>query len=177
MKRFAIAIFCFVLLPGLAVVSFSQANPRGVTSVSLNGHSVSIDYGRPSLKGSTIEEAMKRPLVPGDGFWRMGADSSTTFKSSTAVKFGDTTIPAGTYSLWAQRVGENSWKLVFNKQHGQWGTSHDPSKDFAFVPLHQRKTSNSVQELVIRLRRSSDNSAVFLVHWGDMELSTHFTAA
>jgi hypothetical protein len=177
MRRYAIPIFCFVLLFTLAGVGFSQSNPRGLTSVTLNGHSVSVDYGRPSLKGATVEDAMKRPLTPGDGFWRLGADSSTTFKTSTDLKFGDTTIPKGVYSLWAQRTSGNSWKLVFNKQHGQWGTHHNPSQDFASVPFHERKTSSSVQELVIRLRRTGKSSGLFLVHWGDMELSTPFSAA
>jgi Protein of unknown function (DUF2911) len=175
MKRYLVPILSLILLPAMAGVGFSQGNPRGLTSVSLSGHSVSVDYGRPSLKGKTINDEIGR--LQSGGFWRLGADSSTTFKSSTALKFGDTTIPAGTYSLWAQKESDNSWKLVFNKQHGQWGTDHDPSKDFAFIPLHEQKASSSAEELVIRLRRTGANSGVFLVHWGVMVLSTPFTAA
>jgi hypothetical protein len=176
MKRYAIPIFCFAMLPILSGLGFSQASPRGLSKLTLDGHTISVDYGRPFLKGATIEQAMQRPFEPGDGFWRLGANSSTTFKSSTSLKFGDTTIPAGTYSLYAQRQSDNSWKLVFNKQHGQWGTSHDPSKDFAFIPFHERKTSNSVDELTIRLERRG-NGGVFLVHWGDMELTVPFAVA
>lgn len=175
MKRYIIPFLCLILLPSLAQVGVAQGNPRGATSVSVNGRSVSVDYGRPSLRGKTIEQEIGR-LQPG-GFWRLGADSSTTFKTSTALKFGSTTIPAGTYSIWAQRQSDNSWKLVFNKQHGQWGTDHDASQDFAFIPLQERKTSSSADELVIRLRRTSNNSADFVVHWGTLELSTPFTAA
>jgi hypothetical protein len=176
MKRFAIAIFCFALLPMLSGVGFSQQSPRGLASLTLDGHTISVDYGRPILRGMTVEEAMKRPMEPGDGFWRLGANSSTTFKTSTSLKFGDTTIPAGTYSLYAQRLSEDSWKLVFNKQHGQWGTHHDRSQDFAFIPFHQRKTSTSVKELTIRLEHRG-NGGLFLVHWGDLELAAPFTAA
>lgn len=173
MKRFAIAVLTLGVLTTLTGVGLSQGNPRGLTSVKLGGQSVSVDYGRPSLHGKTIEQEIGR--LQSGGFWRLGADSSTTFKSSTALKFGDTTIPAGTYSIWAQKEGENSWKLVFNKQHGQWGTDHDPSKDFASVPFHERKTSSSVQEMVLRLEHRG-SGGLFLVHWGDMELTTPFTA-
>jgi hypothetical protein len=175
MKRCAIGVVAFGLLATLTGIGLSQGNPRGLTSVTLSGHPVSVDYGRPSLKGKTINQEIGR--LPVGGFWRLGADSSTTFKTSTALKFGDTTIPAGTYSIWAQKESANSWKLVFNHQHGQWGTDHDASKDFAFVPFHERTGSSSAEELVIRLRKTGGNSAVFLVHWGDMELSTSFSAA
>ena len=174
MKRFAIAVLTFGVLAGLTGIGLSQGNPRGLTSVKLGGNSVSVDYGRPSLKGQTVDQEIGR--LNAGGFWRLGADSSTTFKSSTALKFGDTTIPAGTYSLWLQKQSDNSWKLVFNKQHGQWGTDHDPSRDFAFIPMHQGKASASVQELIIRLIHRG-NGGAFLVHWGDMELTTPFTGA
>lgn len=175
MRRYAVATLTFVVSMALAGVAFSQgSNPRGLTSLSLNGQSVSVDYGRPSLKGKTIEQEVGR-LQTG-GFWRLGADSSTTFKTSADLKFGNVTVPKGVYSIWAQREGENSWRLVFNKQHGQWGTDHDASKDFAFVPFHETKSSSSVPELVIRLVKHG-GGGTFLVHWGDMELATHFTAA
>jgi hypothetical protein len=174
MRRYSLAIFAAVLAATLSRVGFSQGNPRGLTSISLGGHSVSVDYGRPSLNGKTVDQEISR-LKPG-GFWRLGADSSTTFKSSTDLKFGDTTVPKGVYSIWAQRQSDGSWKLVFNKQHGQWGTDHDASQDFAFTPLHQGRASTSADQLVIRLGRHGDGGT-FLVHWGNLILSTPFTAA
>lgn len=174
MRRYAVAIFTLAFGFMLAGTAFSQGNPRGLTKLSLNGQTVSIEYGRPSLKGRSIQH-MLGELKPG-AFWRLGADKSTTFTATTDLKFGDVTIPKGSYSVWAQRQSDNSWKLVFNKQHGQWGTSHDPSQDFASAPLKETQASNSAQLLNIRLVKSDDGGNV-IIHWGDMELSTHFSAA
>ncbi|MGH9447836.1 MAG: hypothetical protein ACRD3O_19255, partial [Terriglobia bacterium] len=65
MRRCAIVVFSFVFLVTLSGVAFSQSNPRGLSSVTLDGHKVSVDYGRPSLKGKTVEAAMKMPFEPG----------------------------------------------------------------------------------------------------------------
>ncbi len=176
MKRYTVGICVFFLMVAIEGIGLAQGNPRGLSSVSLDGYKVSVDYGRPSLRGKSVEDAMKMPFEPGHGFWRLGADTSTTFTTATDLKFGNVTVPKGVYSLYAQREGANSWRLVFNKQHGQWGTHHDPSKDFAFVPFRERKTSNTADELVIDLMKRG-SGATFLVRWGDMELTTHFTAA
>ncbi|MGH9449305.1 MAG: DUF2911 domain-containing protein, partial [Terriglobia bacterium] len=141
-----------------------------------NGQTVSINYGRPSLHGRTITQ-MLGELKPG-GFWRLGADSSTTFTSGVDLKFGDVTVPKGTYSLWAQRAGQNSWKLVFNTAHGMWGTMHPKyvSDDKYFVPLNETKAASPQDMVTIDIHKHGADAGVIQVVWGDLELTTHFTA-
>lgn len=176
MKRHRVLVLALVFVFSGFGVALAQhtANPRGSTKLALNGQMVSIEYGRPSLKGRTIDQLLGQ-LKP-DAFWRLGADTSTTFTTTADLKFGTVTVPAGAYSLWAQRAGNNQWKLVFNKQHGQWGTKHDPSRDFAFAPLHETKASTSTPMLVIALHKNRNGGTV-VVHWGSMVLTSHFTAA
>ncbi|MGH9327678.1 MAG: DUF2911 domain-containing protein [Terriglobia bacterium] len=180
MRRYAITTLTAALVFALAGMVYAQKSGRGLAKITLDGHNISIDYGRPSLKGRNVTELLKGKLEPGDGFWRLGANSSTTYKSDTDVRFGDVTVPAGTYSLWAQRQSDNSWRLVFNKQHGQWGTgagSHNPKLDFASVPFKMSKVANKTPVFTITLRKRGSNRGELLVHWGDMELSTHFRAS
>ncbi|MGH9469893.1 MAG: DUF2911 domain-containing protein [Terriglobia bacterium] len=177
MRRYAIAILTVATVIALGGVALAQHGGRGLTKISINGQTVSIDYGRPSLHGRNVQELLKGKLAPGNGFWRLGANSSTTFTTDTDLKFGDVTVPKGVYSLFAQRKSDSSWNLVFNKQHGQWGLKHDASLDFAFVPLHESKVSSDAQMLVIRLEQRGSNTGEVVIHWGDMELSTHFTGA
>ena len=82
-------------------------------------------------------------------------------------------VPAGTYSLWARKEADNSWKLVFNTQHGQWGTQHDASKDLVAVPLTESKASDSAEQVTIDLAKA-DNGGSITILWGDMKLSTNF---
>lgn len=169
MMSFGLAVVLAMTLP------LQAANARGKTEVELNGKTVSVDYGRPSLHGRTIQEmlAMKSPTSP---FWRLGADSSTTFVTGTDLQFGNKTVPAGTYSLWAEKLSNNKWDLVFNTQHGQWGTSHDPSKDLVKVPLKESKASDSADLVTINLKKNGMDGGHFSVQWGDLMLATNFKA-
>jgi hypothetical protein len=113
-------------------------------------------------------------LKPGD-FWRLGANKSTTFSTAADLQFADVTVPAGEYSLWAERGEDNSWKLVFNKQHGQWGTTHDASQDLASVPLKESKAANSAETVTISLTKQG-GGGVIAIQWGDMKLTADFKA-
>ena len=41
--------------------------------------------------------------------------------------------------------------LIFNKQTGQWGTSHDASQDLAEVPLKWSQGSSSHEQFTMEL--------------------------
>jgi hypothetical protein len=157
----------------LAAPAMAQGNPRGMADLTTGNAKVTVEYGRPSLKGRDVNQMLGQ--LPAGEVWRLGADKSTTFTTTGDLDFGGTTVPKGTYSLWARKEGDGSWKLVFNSQHGQWGTSHDASKDAVSVPLKQEKASSAAQEVTVELEKEGDGGE-FTVSWGDLELSTNFTA-
>ncbi|MCL5005044.1 MAG: DUF2911 domain-containing protein [Acidobacteria bacterium] len=173
MKRLLTGFIALAVLVGLALPLQAQNNPRGKTELTLKGKTISIEYGRPSLHGRTIADMLGQ-LKPGQ-FWRLGADQSTTLVTGTTLHFGSVIVPAGTYSLWAEKISDGTWKLVFNKQHGQWGTQHNPKLDFASVPLREEKTSDSAEMVTIKLIRKG-RGGEFSVHWGDLKLVTDFRA-
>jgi hypothetical protein len=173
MKRLLNLFAGAALAASFAVAASAQGNPRGTSKLTLNGTTVSVEYGRPSLKGRTSKELLAK-LGVGE-FWRLGADKSTTFKTTGDLTFGGTKVPGGEYSLWAKKEAEDKWSLVFNKQHGQFGTEHDPSQDLASVPLKMETATNSAQQVTIKLRKQSGGGRVSII-WGDMELSANFTA-
>lgn len=174
MKRFWIVLMGVALVGSVQGTALAQRNARGKTTVDLNGVTVSIDYGRPSLHGRTIDQMLAMKSPTGE-FWRLGADSSTTFTSTGPVHFGKVTVPKGTYSLWARKDANGKWTLVFNHQHGQWGTSHNPKLDFASVPLKEEKGAQSADLVTIDLSKMGSDGQ-FTVQWGDLKLTTGFTA-
>jgi len=173
MKRLLIAVLATVCLVVGAESGLAQGNPRGTTKITLDGKTVSVEYGRPSLKGRSAADLLGQ--LQAGGFWRLGADKSTTFSTAVDLQFGDVTIPAGQYSLWVGRGADNSYKLVFNKQHGQWGTQHDASQDLASAPLEQTKASDSAEMVTIGLTKEGD-APLITIQWGDMKLTTNFKA-
>jgi hypothetical protein len=171
MKRFLIAVLAMAVFGVVAENGFGQRNPRETAKISVGSKAISVEYGRPSLKGRSADDLLQQ-LKPGD-FWRLGADKSTTFSTAADLQFADVTVPNGQYSLWAEREADNSWKLVFNKQHGQWGTQHDASQDLASVPLKEIKASKSVEMVTINLTMVG-TGGVIAIQWGDMELTASF---
>ena len=60
-------------------------SPHVRTEWTIDGANLSIEYGRPSLKGRTPG----KDVDPYDGReWRTGADEATTLKTDKALKFG-----------------------------------------------------------------------------------------
>jgi hypothetical protein len=172
MKRLLIAVLAIAVMGVMAESGFAQRNPRGTAKIIfVGGKTVSVEYGRPSLKGRTVAELLDQ-LKPGD-FWRLGSDKSTTFSTAADLQFGDVTVPSGEYSLWAERGSENSWKLVFNKQHGQWGTEHNASQDLVSVPLKETKASNSAEMVTINLTKRGAGGVID-IQWGEMMLTADF---
>ena len=174
MKKLGIAVLSVLMVACFAAVGLAQGNPRGKSTITLKGKTVSVDYGRPSLKGRTTDELLGR-LKPG-GLWRLGADSSTTFKTDIDLAFGDVTIPAGEYSIWMQRQEDNSWKLLFDKQHGQWGEpAPDPSQCFASVPLKVSQPAQPVEMVTLTLSKVGGGGTL-TIQWGTLEATASFKA-
>jgi hypothetical protein len=173
MKKFAMGMLSVLMVACFAAAAFAQRNPRGTSTLTINGKTVSVEYGRPALKGRTTEELLGK--LKAGAAWRLGADTSTTFETGTDLAFGDVTVPAGEYSLFMQRQEDNSWKLVFNKQHGQWGTEHDVSQDLASAPLKESKGGKSVDLVTLTLRKSGGGGTL-TIQWGTLEVAASFKA-
>lgn len=172
MRTFSSVIVGFATLALVASTALAQGNGRGDAKLTLNGSTISIDYGRPSLKGRSVDDLLGQ--LPVGKFWRLGADTSTTFTTTGNLMFGSVMVDKGVYSLWAKRTGEKEWALVFNSQHGQWGTSHDPSKDVKLVPLKMETESKPAEQVTISLEKEK-GAGELSVEWGTMELTTTFT--
>ena len=151
----------------LALASFALAqNPRGTAETTISGKKVSVEYGRPSLKGrDLLAEA------PVGTVWRTGADQSTTFTTELDLTVGGVTIPKGSYSLFTKRTGEKTWSLIFNKQTGQWGTQHDTAQDFAEAPLEWTQADSGPEMFTIELEPSQIRLA-----WGQHVLTAPIRA-
>ena len=173
MKKLMVAFLLAGLTAIFALPLAAQGNPRGTAKLDLKGKAVTVEYGRPSLKGRAVEQLLEK--VRAGGVWRLGADKSTTFSTQADLLFGATAVPKGDYSLIALKEASGSWKLVFNKQTGQWGTEHDAAQDLASAALTSSKASKPVEQVTIALAQA-DAGGVISIEWGELKLSTAFKA-
>ena len=158
LKRFALAAIAVCV----AVPAFAQGNPRGEAKATVAGKEVTIDYGRPGLKGRD----MLGQAQVGQA-WRMGADAATGLKTDVELAFGSVKVPKGEYILTATKVAAEEWHLnVLSKA--------DRSK-VADVPLVSSKTTASVELFTIDVKGEKDKGELKL-SWGQVVLSAPFTA-
>src|SRR5512147_841898 len=101
-------------------------SPRDSVFCSFDTNTVSVNYGRPSMRGRKI----MGELVPWNKVWRTGANQATHFRTNFPMIIGGVPVPKGLFTLWTI-PSQNGWKIIINKQTGQWGTNYDPRQDLA----------------------------------------------
>jgi hypothetical protein len=155
-----------IVLAALAVVvagpAFAQNNPRGEAKATVAGKVVSIEYGRPSLKGRDMLGQAQIGQA-----WRMGADTATSLKTDADLAFGSVNVPKGEYILTATKVAADQWHLnVLSKA--------DRSK-VADIPLAPAKADSSAEMFTVNLKGEKDKGE-FQMQWGTTALKADFTA-
>ncbi len=143
--------------------------PRDSTQIVINGKRISISYGRPSMRGRKI----MGDFVRYNSVWRTGSGQSTTLTTEAGLELGGMEIPVGSYSLWTL-PSEREWKLIINKQAGQWGTVYNPQQDLARITLQKRMLTKPVEKLTITLERTTNFSGVLKIEWEYTSLSVPF---
>jgi hypothetical protein len=138
-----------------------RPSPPGTAEVTFSdGKKVTIDYSRPSAKGRKIVGG----LVPYDKVWRTGANEATSLKTDVDLDIGGAAVSAGSYTLYTL-PSQNSWKLIINKQTGQWGTVYDEAQDLARVDMKTTTLSQPVEQFTISLDKQGGDSAQLKLQW------------
>ena len=119
-----------------------RPSPPGTAEVTLKNKEITIDYSRPSLKGRKVGQE----LAPYGKVWRTGANEATALNTAIDLNIGGAKVPAGKYTLYTL-PSEGTWKLIINKQTGQWGTQYDESQDLARVDMKKTALPQSVEQL------------------------------
>ena len=107
---------CLLLL-GTASAFAQSAAPRDTVSAQVGGAQVSIEYGRPALKGRNVSDLMQQ--LPADRMWRAGSEQITTLSTTAPILIGGKTVPAGKYSLYIHCPEDGPYALAINKVLGQ----------------------------------------------------------
>jgi hypothetical protein len=159
-----------ILSPRDSVQIRFNGKPARQNGPSETGGRIFIDYGRPSMRGRVIMGG----LVPYNKWWRTGANEATSFITDMDLRLGDTVVPKGAYTLYTLPSAKE-WKLMINRQTGQWGTVYDPSLDLVRLPMKKRTLKAPVEKFTILLERSGPRSGVLRMRWERTEVYVPFT--
>lgn len=169
-KAFGILLLLGALTPEHATAQQPLLSPRDSVQVRFNGKRIFIDYGRPSMRGRVIMGG----LVPYNRWWRTGANEATSFITDVDLRIGDTVVPRGAYTLYTLPSAKQ-WKLMINKQTGQWGTIYDPALDLVRLPLKKRTLKKPVELFTIVLEKTGTRTGTLRLKWERTELWVPFT--
>jgi len=160
-------LFTVVALTAAVSPTFAQkVSPAAKTEVTLAGKAISIDYSRPYMKGRKI----MGNLVPYGRVWRTGADDATALKTPVNLEIGGVRVPAGNYTIYTL-PSEGTWKLIINKQTGQWGTEYDEKRDLARVDLKKSALDQPLEQFTIEFVKKNEKSADLILEWESTKLS------
>ena len=141
--------------PTFANRPLGQLSPRDTARGAVGGADVWVDYSRPSLRGRQIFGA----LEPWDKVWRTGANAATQFNTPVDLVIGGATVPAGKYTLWTL-PSPTGWKLIINRNTGQWGTTYDPAHDLVRVDAKVETLATPVEQFTIAFEPATAPSAI-----------------
>lgn len=186
-------VICCVLIATISTV-FGQG-PWDIAKTTINGKNVSIEYGRPVLKGRTLADLMKQ--LPADRIWRAGAGPVTILSTETDLLIGGKKVKAGSYSLYMYCPEKGAYALVVNSEIGMESSgplekaasdrSNRPyphfmdytmsiaDKEVARIPLKQ--TSAPGWAVLVYSFEPVGKGALLNISWGDQSWTVEFQPA
>lgn len=164
------ATLLFAAIAPAAAQQKPPLSPPAKASATIGAATITIDYAQPSMRGRKI----MGELVPYDKVWRTGANAATTLKTDAALDIGGVAVPAGTYTIYTL-PGEKAWKLIINKQTGQWGTQYDQAQDLARVDLKMETLPQPLELFTITLVATGANIGQIVLEWETTRLIAPIT--
>ncbi len=178
--------YAYLMVVAALVAPAAYGAERGSASASVGGKKVSIDYGRPSLKGRSFDELLKQ--LPEDRVWRAGENQVTTLTSEGEIQIGGKKLAPGKYSLYVHLGADGSRSLLVNSDLGiplvkLWdkapaNVANEPwprldgyakniaGKEVARVTLKKETTAAAVDTFVVGLTPAG-SGAVLKLAWGN----------
>lgn len=162
-------VLCAATVCAIFAVAVAQMNAtRGKAEATIKGKTITIDYGRPSLKGRDIFSMVQPGMV-----WRLGMNMATHIETAGDLVVAGKDVKAGKYTLWLKKTGPDSWILAFHPKTGVWGMPELKEGYIAELPLKTEKVAESAEQLTISLADDKGKAGI-KIHWGTAALTGSF---
>ncbi len=168
---------CATALIAAAALAFAQyVSPPAQTSVTIGGKTLSIKYCAPSVHGRDIFS--RTGLISHDGtypVWRAGANDATAFHTDADVTIGNLAVPKGDYTIFVLISDPSHWKLIINKQTGQWGLTYNQGMDLGRVDMTMTKPPSKIETYKMTLSQTGPKTGKLQLEWDNYIASVPIT--
>lgn len=166
--RFFGWIICLLLgTSAFAQFEAPAASPPAEVRQTVGYTNFVVRYSRPNVRGREIFGG----LVPYGTVWRTGANEATLLSFDQPVRIGDSSVPAGTYSLYSV-PGLAQWMILLNRDTTLWGTQgYDPDLDVARVTVEPIALAQRIETLNIRFTDLHPQRCYLTVAWENIQVN------
>jgi len=146
-------------------------SPHVRTEWTIDGANLSVEYGRPFMKGRPEAQ-----MMPPGREWRTGADVATIITTDKALKFGAVSLAPGSYTI-NTVPGDKEWQIVFGRleKPGQWGIPYKKELEIGRTAMNVVKSAKPIESVTISIDDATGNGAVLRVEWGTARATAPFT--
>ncbi|MDH5476033.1 MAG: DUF2911 domain-containing protein [Cyclobacteriaceae bacterium] len=153
----------FVLITLVACGQKAPKSPRLQTEGKIQGATVAVDYGAPSVRGRTIWGGLEKY----GKVWRAGANENTTVSFDQDVIINGKALKAGKYGFFIIPNESGDWVAIFNSKNDAWGaSSYNQEEDVLRVNIKPSFVDENQEQLKFSVSSKSIDFA-----WGKARLA------
>ncbi len=155
---------------GLAAIQGGGTWSTGEQREYKGGSWITIDYGRPILRGRTnifgAGATYGQTVLDGSTLWRAGANETTRLTTEAALVIGGTTLPPGTYNVLVD-LKETAWTLVLTNQPAQ--TKYDPNEKVLLYGAYNYNPKHDVLRAPMQVSTAPRSVEQFTIGFVDVQ--------
>lgn len=154
-------LMCFSMLLSAQNYNLPATSPRQTLVQQLSISSITVDYGRPAVKGRTVFG----DLVPYNKVWRAGANGTTKITFGQDFIFGGKTIKKGSYGLFI--IPKNKeWEVILNSDAEGWGAyAYDEKKNVISTTLPVISLKETQEWFKIDFENLTEEQVMMSITW------------
>lgn len=153
----------------LGQITYLRISPQTTLIQHVGLSSITIEYSPPGIH----ERKIMSDLVPYGRIWRAGAHESAKITFSDSVAIHGTTLPAGTYAVYA--IPEATyWTSIIHKNDAHWGdgrTNYPEREDALRFSTKVNPAPTFTEIFTIEFDSITHNAAVMVWRWEHSKIS------
>jgi hypothetical protein len=151
-------------IQGYAQIELPAASPLATVTQQVGLGTVSVSYGRPSLKGRT----MFGDRVPYGKVWRTGANKITNLTLSEPMTLNGKALAAGTYGVYSIPDAE-AFTFIINKDANAWGSyDYKEANDVIRLVVRPERATMKTESLTFEFVDITPSSATLQMRWENL---------
>lgn len=175
--RFLVLFVMLFPFAGFSQIEHPRISPPATIIQKIGLSEITIQYSRPSMHGRKIFGH----LVPFGRIWRVGANESTKISFDDTVRIQGTTVPPGSYALYAVPEAEE-WIIIIHRNISHWGDgrlNYRPEEDQLRFRITPQMLQMPVETFTINFGHITHNHALLYWDWEltriafEIEVDTH----